>query len=263
MQSIPSCARAPGALCCLSEILIHHRFSLMRYHRSGRIFSHHPYQSSCIFAVLRCSSFIVYYMFKYTFTHFLTSFGLKVKPYLGLILGVFLYLLSTSGSSRIVDERVVVPANSYVEWSMQMYPGQELRVGVSAHADDPKEIEYKVLGLVILDEENFAYYESGDYGNCRGEYQEFIHTNVWHNLDINIRRFSRVHVLLNNKVMVVDRDSPKEADISINILRPHGYLVVPSILLVIVGFYTAYKHYQKELGNVHLHGSDSVSSGKR
>lgn len=73
--------------------------------------------------------------------------SLDVKPYLGLILSVFLYLISFSGESLVVDETVVVPANGYTDWSIQMYPGQRLFVRTSAYADDHLEIIRGVLEL--------------------------------------------------------------------------------------------------------------------
>jgi len=66
-------------------------------------------------------------------------------PYLGVALSVFLYLVSLSGESVIVDETVVVPANGYTDWSIQMYPWQRLFVRTSALADDPWEIIHGVL----------------------------------------------------------------------------------------------------------------------
>ena len=155
-------------------------------------------------------------------------------------------MLSFSGSSCVVDERVVVPANDYIDWSIQMYPGQALRAGASAITDDPLEIERYVLELVIMDEENFAYYESGNYGKCREQYQELINTNCWDWLDVNIRWFGRVHVVLNNKIRVIDRDSSKEADISIDVLRPYGYIAFPSVILVGISLYKSYKQYKKD-----------------
>lgn len=82
--------------------------------------------------------------------------GLKVNPYHGLIVGVVLFLVSFSGSSQVVDERVVVPANGYLEWQMQMYPGQALRAGAIVITDDPSEDIRGVLELLIMDEENFV-----------------------------------------------------------------------------------------------------------
>jgi len=65
--------------------------------------------------------------------------------YLGIVISVFLYLISYSGESVIVDETVVVPANGYTDWSIQMYPWQRLFVRTSALADDPLEIIHGVL----------------------------------------------------------------------------------------------------------------------
>jgi len=176
--------------------------------------------------------------------------SLKVSPYLGLIIGIFLYLLSISGSSRVVDERVVVPANGYLEWSIQMYPSQALRAGASAITDDPSEIIRGVLELLIMDEENFAYYESGNYTKIRERHQEWINTNSWDWLDVNIRWFGRVHVVLNNKIRVLDRDSSKESGVSIIVLRPIGYLAFPSVILVGISLFKSYKQFKKDFSNI-------------
>jgi hypothetical protein len=172
--------------------------------------------------------------------------SLKVNPYHGLIIGVFLYLLSLSGSSRVVDERVVVPANGYLEWSIQMYPGQALRAGASAITDDPSEIIYGVLELLIMDEEDFAYFESGNYTKIRERYHVLINMNSYDALDVNIRWFGRVHVVLNNKIRVLDRDSSKEAGVGIIVLRPIGYLAFPSVTLVGISLFKSYKRFKKD-----------------
>ena len=75
----------------------------------------------------------------------------RKAPYLGVAISVFLYLVSFSGESVIVDETVVVPANGYTDWSIQMYPGQRLFVRTSALADDPLEIIRCVLELWVMD----------------------------------------------------------------------------------------------------------------
>ena len=192
-------------------------------------------------------SFNLHYLFKYALTYLsLIQLSLKVSPYLGLIIGIFLYLLSFSGSSRVVDERVVVPANSYIEWSIQMYPGQALRAGASAITDDPSEVIRGVLELLIMDEEDFAYYESGDYMKIRERYQELINTNSWDWLDVNIRWFGRVHVVLNNKIRVSDRNSSKEANVGISVHRPCGYLALPSVILVGISLFKSYRQFKKD-----------------
>ena len=171
--------------------------------------------------------------------------GLKVNPYHGLIVGAFLFLVSFSGSSQVVDERVVVPANGYLEWPVQVYPGQALRAGASGITGNQSHSVRGVLELLIMDDENFAYYESGDYANISWRYHEQISTNWWDSLEVNIRWFGRVHVVLNNRIRVLERDSSKEADFSITILRPCGYLAFPSVILTGVSLAYSYKQLKK------------------
>jgi len=161
----------------------------------------------------------------------------RKAPYLGIVISVFLYLISFSGESVIVDETVLVPANGYNDWSIQMYPGQRLFVRTSAVADDPLKILRGVLELWVMDEESFRYYESGDYSEARERDQEWIDTNHYTHYDVNIRRFGRIHVVLNNKIRVLDPGSAKEADIVIKVLRPYGYLAFPSVILASVSLY--------------------------
>ena len=185
-------------------------------------------------------------MYKYALNCFsLIPLSLDVKPYLGLILSVFLYLISFSGESLVVDETVVVPANGYTDWSIQMYPGQRLFVRTSAYADDHLEIIRGVLELWVMDEENFAYYESGDYSKAKERDQEWIDTNAYTHYDVNIKRFGRVHVVLNNRIRVLDPDSAKEADIIIKVLRPYGYIAFPSVILMGISLYKSYKQYKR------------------
>jgi hypothetical protein len=62
-----------------------------------------------------------------------------------------------------------------------------------------------------------------------------------------VRWFGRVHVVLNNRIRVVDRGSPKEADISVTVLRPVGYLSFPGVVLVGVSLPKSYEQLKKGL----------------
>jgi hypothetical protein len=172
--------------------------------------------------------------------------GLKVNPYHGLIIGVFLYLISFSGSTQMLDERVIVPANGYLEWPIQVYPGQALHAEASVITDNQSDNVRGVLELLIMDDENWAYYESGDHAMMNERYHERISMNWWDSLEVNIRWFGRVHVVLNNKIRVVDRDSPKKAGISITVLRPYGYLYIPSLVLMGISLSKSYKQFRKD-----------------
>jgi len=169
----------------------------------------------------------------------------RKAPYLGVAISVFLYIVSFSGESVIVDETVVVPANGYTDWAIQMYPGQRLFVRTSAHADDPLEIIRCVLELWVMDEESFLCYESGDYSEARERDQEWIDMNHYTHYDVNIRRFGRVHVVLNNRIRVLDPNSAKEADIIIKVLRPYGYLVFFSVILAGINVYKLIQTYRE------------------
>lgn len=171
----------------------------------------------------------------------------NINPYLGLILSAFLFLISISGSLRMVDETVVVPEYGYVEWPIQAYPGQAIRAVASVPTDDASEVTYGILELSIMDEKNFAHYESGDHGNIRERSNEWISTNSWDGIDVNIWWFGRVHVVLNNE-RALDRDASKASGIIIAILRPYGYLTIPSIVFISVSLVKSYRQYVKEFG---------------
>jgi len=173
--------------------------------------------------------------------------GLKINPYTGLVLSIFLFLISISGSVLMVDETVVVPEYGYVEWPIQVYPGQVIRAIASVPTEDTSEIIYGILELLILDEKNFAYYESGDHGDIRERSNEWISSNSWDGIDVNIWWFGRVHVVLNNE-KALERDTSKASEIIIAILRPYGYLTIPSIVFIFVCLYKSYRQYLKDFG---------------
>ena len=173
--------------------------------------------------------------------------GLKINPYTGLVLSIFLFLISISGSVLMVDETVVVPEYGYVEWPIQVYPGQVIRAIASVPTDDTSEIIYGSLELLILDEKNFVYYESGDHGDIRERSNEWISSNNWDGIDVNIWWFGRVHVVLNNE-KALERDTSKASEIIIAILRPYGYLTIPSIVFIFVCLYKSYRQYLKDFG---------------
>jgi len=52
-------------------------------------------------------------------------------------------------------------------------------------------------------------------------------------------------VVLNNRIRVVDRDSPKEAGVSITVLRPYGYLSFPGVVLMGVSLPKSYEKFKK------------------
>jgi len=163
-------------------------------------------------------------------------------------------LVSFSGESVVVDETVVVPANGYTDWSIQMYPGQRLFVRTSAHADDPLEIIRGVLELWVMDEESFRYYESGDYSKAKERDQEWIDTNANTHYDVNIKKFGSVHVVLNNRIRVLDPDSLKEADIIIRVLRPYGYLAFLSVILASMSIYNLIQALREHEKKVEIKG---------
>lgn len=174
--------------------------------------------------------------------------GVKLNPVHILILSVFLCLISVSGSELIVDEEVVVPAYGYAEWPIQVYPGQAVRAVASMKSDDPPEYVNGVLELLVLDEENFQYYESEHYGNITERIHAWIATNDWEGVDVNIRWFGRIHVVLNNKIRALNRDTSKDAEISITVLRPLGYLTFPSVVLVALSLFASYRQYMRGFG---------------
>jgi hypothetical protein len=147
----------------------------------------------------------------------------------------------------MVDETVVVPEYGYVEWPIQVYPGQAIRAVASVPTDDASEVIYGIIELSIMDEKDFAHYESGDNGNIEERSNEWISTNSWDGIDVNIWWFGRVHVVLNNK-RALERDTPKVSEIIIAILRPYGYLTIPSIVFISVSLYKSYRQYVKEFG---------------
>ena len=171
--------------------------------------------------------------------------GLKVNPYHGLAVGAFLFLVSFAGSTGIVDERVVVPANGYIEWPIEMYPCQALHAGASVITGNQSDDVRGVLELLIMDDESFAFYESGDYARMDERYHLRVWTNSWDSLEVNVRWFGRVHVVLNNKFRALDLDSPKDAAVSVTVLRPCGYLSYPGVVIMGVSLAKSYEQFRK------------------
>jgi len=158
-----------------------------------------------------------------------------------LFLGLFLLLLSNVGSTEIANERVTVPPRDYVDYTIRVYPGQNLEVGAGVRTENLSDNARGVLEVLIMDDENFHHFQSEEYGEIDERYHVKISENFWEYIEVNTNWFGKVHVVLNNKIRAIKRDTPKEVAVSITVYKPLGYLALPSLLIVIISGYKTLK----------------------
>jgi len=165
----------------------------------------------------------------------------KINPKHTLFLGLFLILLSNVGSTEIADEIVTAPPHDYVDYTIQVYPGQSLKVGAGVKTENLSDNARGVLEVLIMDDENFYHFQSMEYGEIDERYHMRVSENFWESIEVNINWLGKVHVVLNNKIRAINRDTPKEVAVSITVYKPLGYLALPSLLIVILSGYKILK----------------------
>lgn len=170
----------------------------------------------------------------------------RINPKHILFLGLFLLLLSNVGSTEIADESVTVSPTDYIDYTIQVYPGQNLKVGVGVKTENLSDNARGVLEVLIMDDENFYHFQSEEYGEIDERYHLKVSENMWESIEVNTNWFGKVHVVLNNKIRVNNRDEPKEMAVAITVYKPLGYLALPSLLIVII---SSYKILKNKLGH--------------
>ena len=170
----------------------------------------------------------------------------RISPKHTLFLGLFLLLLSNVGSTEIADESVTVPPNDYIDYTIQVYPGQNLKVGASVKTENLSDNARGVLEVLIMDDENFYHFQSEEYGEIDERYRLMVSENFWERIEVNTNWFGKVHVILNNKIRANNRDAPKNSSVVITMYRPLGYLALPSLIIIII---SSYKILKDKLGH--------------
>ncbi len=165
----------------------------------------------------------------------------RINPKHTLFLGLFLLLLSNIGSTEIADESVTVPPHDYIDYTIRVYPGQNLQVGAGVKTENLSDNARGVLEVLIMDDENFHHFQSEEYGEIDERYHMRISENFWESIEVNINWFGKVHVVLNNKIRAINRDTPKMVAVTITVYKPLGYLALPSLLIVIISGYKILK----------------------
>jgi len=158
-----------------------------------------------------------------------------------LVLGLFLILLSNVGSAEISNETLTVPPGEYVDYSIDVYPGQKIRVDAGVYTGNISDNDRRVLEVLIMDDDNFNHFESEEYDKIDHRYALRIGENFWETVEVNSNWFGGAHVVLNNKIRVNNRDTRKETHVNITLLRPLGYLGLPGFLLAVFSGYTIVK----------------------
>lgn len=165
----------------------------------------------------------------------------RINPKHTLFLGLFLLLLSNVGSTEIANESVTVPPRDYIDYTIRVYPGQNLKVEAGVKTENLSDNARGVLEVLIMDNENFYHFQSAEYGMIDERYPMRVSENFWESIEVNINWFGKVHVVLNNKIRAINRDTPKEVAISITVYKPLGYLALPSLMIVIISGYKILK----------------------
>jgi len=154
---------------------------------------------------------------------------------------LFLLLLSNVGSTEIADEIVTVPPRDYIDYKIRVYPGQNINVRAGVRTENLSDNARGVLEVLIMDDENFFHFQSMEYNEIDERYHMRVSENFWESIEVNINWYGKVHVVLNNKIRAINRDTPKEVAVSITVYRPLGYLALPSLLIAIISGYKTLK----------------------
>jgi hypothetical protein len=156
-------------------------------------------------------------------------------------MGLFILLLSNVGSTVIAKEIITIPPGEYMDYSIDVYPGQKLRIDAGVHTGDISDNERRVLEVLIMDDENFNHFKSEEYDKIDDRIPLRIGENFWETIELNANWFGEAHVVLNNKIRVNNRDTQKETHVTITLLKPLGYLGLPGLLIAVLSGYKIIK----------------------
>ena len=92
-----------------------------------------------------------------------------------------------------------------------------------------------------MDDDNFNHFESEEYDKIDHRYALRIGENFGEIIKVNVKWFGEAHVVLNNKIRVNNRDTPKETHVNVTLLKPLGYLGLPGFLIAVFSGYTIVK----------------------
>jgi hypothetical protein len=152
-------------------------------------------------------------------------------------MGLFLLLLSNVGSTVIANEIITIQPGEYMDYSIDVYPGQKLRVDAGVYTGDISDNDRRVLEVLIMDDENFNHFKSEEYDKINDRIALSIGENFEETINLNANWFGKAHVVLNNKIRVNNRDTQKETHVTVTLLKPLGYLGLPGFLIVILSGY--------------------------
>lgn len=100
--------------------------------------------------------------------------------------------------------------------------------------NDSSQVVEGYLELLIIDDENYGYFESNDVGHLRFIDQEWVETNVNTNAVYDAYWFNGLHIVLNNGGGVTDSGSIKDAYIRVIMQRPYSYMIFPAVVFLIL-----------------------------
>jgi len=167
-----------------------------------------------------------------------------LRPAHFLSIGLIMMLFSSVGSSELIDGEATVPPNDYVHYTIRVYPGQSIQAAATVHKPNQAEYERNMLEILIMDEANFNHFQSEDYGLINERYRELVGSNYWEYLEVDTRWLGTIHVILNNKIRVSDRDIAKDVSVRITRFKPLGYLGFPGLITLIIGANLWVKKYR-------------------
>ncbi|MBD3207638.1 hypothetical protein GF319_15015 [Candidatus Bathyarchaeota archaeon] len=158
-----------------------------------------------------------------------------------LALGLLLILLSNIGSAEIANEILTIPPGEYVAYSIDIFPGQKIRVDAGVYTGNISDNDRRVLEVLIMDDEDFDHFESEEYNKIDHRYALRIGENFGETVEVNSNWFGEAHVVLNNKIRVNNRDTQKETHVTVTLLNPLGYLGLPGFLIAVFSGYKIIK----------------------
>jgi hypothetical protein len=168
-----------------------------------------------------------------------------VRPSHIIFLGLLGLIFAGVGSTVLVDEQVRVPAHDFVQYTVRVYPGQSIQAAASVHMPEHQEYEKNMIELLIMDDTNYELFASENYDGISNRYKELVGANYWEYLEVDARWFGTIHVILNNRIRVSDRDMVKDVTIRVTQFKPLGYISTPSLLVLIYGIIKWYEEHNQ------------------
>jgi hypothetical protein len=156
-------------------------------------------------------------------------------------MGLFLLLLSNVGSTVIANEIITIPPGEYMDYSIDVYPGQKLRIDAGVYTGDISDNDRRVLEVLIMDDGDFNHFKSEEYDKIDDRIALRIGENFWETVEVNANWFGEAHVVLNNKIRVNNRDTQKETHVTVTLLKPLGYLGLLGFLVTVFSGYKIIK----------------------